>query len=189
MKKQTKTFTLSLLAASVAALSVGCASTGYARYDDSDDALGASAGAEIGGAEAGVSAGVDMDDNDLDADLDTNADLNADVDTDYDRTSTRGYNSDPAREGAARSTVTALSFVPETRATWVNRFPFYDWKLSVIETYTFAPPDPTLSVTSGADLPTFSENLEPGSVFVEAAGGSGEITAGRVIRHSPLPIR
>lgn len=184
MKKQTKTFTLSLLAASVAALSVGCASTGYARYDDSDDAVGASAGAEVGGAEAGVSAGVDVDDNDLDADSDLNTTM---VDQDYDANYDRRNTSDPAK-GAASLSETTLSFTPETRANWVNRFPFYDWNIRVINTYTFAVPDPALTVTS-RDLPTFSENLEPGSVFVEAAGGAGEVTAGRVIRHSPLPTR
>ena len=192
MKKQTKTFTLSLLAASVAALSVGCASTGYARYDDSDDAVGASAGAEVGGAEAGVSAGVDVDDNDLDvnadADVDNDADLNTTmVDRDQDYSLTSRDATDP--DHAASISETALSFSPETRANWVNRFPFYDWHTQVIQTYTFAVPDPDVTVSSSANLPTFNENLEPGSVFVEAAGGSGQVRTGRIIQHSPLPTR
>ena len=161
--------------------------------------MGASAEAEVGGAEAGVSAGVDLDDDldttrtldadtRVDADLDADADVNTTmIDRDYD--ADVRYGSDPEVEGSARSTVTALSFAPETRANWVNRFPFYDWNIRVIETYTFAVPDPDITVTAGRDLPTFSEDLEPGAVFVEAAGGAGEITAGRVIQHSPVPTR
>lgn len=200
MKKQTRTFTLSILAAAVAALSVGCASTGYARYDDPDtDAMGVSAGAEVGEAEADVRADVDLNDDDMDLEVndDIEVDVNDDVDVDrdyvivdeadYDR-DTR-YDIDAEAEAAANSTVSALSFAPETRATWVNKFPFYDWNLAVVETYTFAVPDPEITVTASSDLPTFSEDLEPGSVFVEAAGGAGEITAGRVIRHSPTPTR
>lgn len=178
MKKQTNNLKLTVLAASVAVLSVGCASTGYARYDDDRNAMGASAGAEVGGAEAGVSAGVDIDD-------DPGLDRDYNYDTDYDQTDM----ADAALEGSSRSTVSALSFSPETRPTWVNKFPFYDWNLAVVETYTFAVPDPDLTLTAGTDAPAFRADMEPGSVFVEAAGGAGEITAGRVIRHSPTPIR
>lgn len=202
MKKQTRTFTLSILAAAVAALSVGCASTGYARYDDPDtDAMGVSAGAEVGEAEADVRADVDLNDDDMDLEVndDIEVDVNDDVDVDVDRDyvivdeadydrDTR-YDIDAEAEAAANSTVSALSFAPETRATWVNKFPFYDWNMAVVETYTFAVPDPEITVTASSELPTFSEDLEPGSVFVEAAGGAGEITAGRVIRHSPTPTR
>lgn len=204
MKKQTRTFTLSILAAAVAALSVGCSSTGYARYDDQDsDAMGVSAGAEVGEAEADIDADVDLDnDADLNDDLDVDVDADADeMDVDVD-TDDRDYvviedmdddlgtpYAEELEEGAASSTVTALSFAPETRATWVNKFPFYDWNMAVVQTYTFAVPDPDLTVTAATELPTFSEDLEPGSVFVEAAGGAGEITAGRVIQHSPTPTR
>ncbi|HTG44966.1 MAG TPA: hypothetical protein VK633_10590, partial [Verrucomicrobiae bacterium] len=96
---------------------------------------------------------------------------------------------DANAEGAARSTVTALSFNPETRADWVNKFPFYDrnWEMATIDTLTFAVTDPSLHAASSSDLPQFSENLPPGSVFVESAGGAGEVRTGRVIQHSPNP--
>lgn len=95
-----------------------------------------------------------------------------------------------ADEGAARATVSALSFNPETRATWVNKFPFYDnsRRIVAIETYTFAVPDSDLRASiDRSDLPQFSMDLPPGSVFVESAGGSGEVRTGRVIQHSPNP--
>jgi hypothetical protein len=91
-------------------------------------------------------------------------------------------------EGAARVTVSALSFVPETRANWVNRFPFYDqqYRLVNMETYTFAVPDPNLHASANNGFPEFSVNLPPGSVFVESAGGAGAVRTGRIIQHSPM---
>ena len=155
MKKQNNAFKLTFLGAAVAALGVGCASSGYARYDadaDTSNDMGASAQVELGT------------DNDVIA---ANADDQA----------------------AAQSTVSALSRTFDTRANWVNKFPFYDWDIRTIETYTFAAPDPQLNVSGSSDAPSFSASLPPGSVFVEAAGGSGEVRAGRVIRHSPNPTR
>ena len=102
------------------------------------------------------------------------------------------YDHDMARrEGAARVTVSALSFTPETRAAYVNKFPFYDsnWRLRDINLYTFAVHDPALHAYASSDLPHFSENLPPGSVFVESAGGAGEVRTGRVIQHSPMLSR
>jgi hypothetical protein len=102
------------------------------------------------------------------------------------------YDHDMARrEGEARVTVSALSFTPETRAAYVNKFPFYDqnWKLRDISVYTFAVHDPELHASASSDLPHFSENLPPGSVFVESAGGAGEVRTGRVIQHSPMLSR
>lgn len=185
MKKQKNLLIFSLLAASVAGLSIGCASSGYARYDDDQsDAMGVSAGAEVG-TDADLDADVDIDTNDADIDIDTDRNYRSDYRSD-------NYRSDldlSEDEASSRSTVSALSFGPETRPTHVNKWPFYDWNVRVIETYTFAVPDPDLSVTTTSDYPEFSANLAPGSVFVEAAGGEGEVRAGRVIQHSPNPVR
>lgn len=91
---------------------------------------------------------------------------------------------------AAQSTVSALGRSVETRAEWVNKHPFYDYNIRTIEMYTFAVPDPTLDLAANtSDAPEFSVNLEPGAVFVEAAGGEGEVRTGRVIQHSPNPMR
>jgi hypothetical protein len=168
--KQTNALKLTFLAASVAAFGVGCASTGYARYDtdttQQDHAMGASASAEVGTDQ------MNMDAQHYRGDRDMNV---------------------AAREndGEARVTVSALSFTPDTRATWVNKYPFWDtrWQTRTIDVYTFAAPDPSLDLAASSDLPQFSVNLPPGSVFVESAGGAGEVRAGRVIQHSPVPIR
>lgn len=111
----------------------------------------------------------------------------ASVDTgmDADRHMSSSLNS--GEEADASSTVTALSFTAPTDATQINKWPFWEWRLRSVDTYTFAVPDPTVQVSASSDLPQFSVNLPPGSVFVEAAGGSGETRAGRVIQHSPNP--
>jgi hypothetical protein len=186
--KQINALKLSFLAAFVALLGVGCASSGHARYDaDSnylDRGVGVSAGAEVG----------TDDDLDIDADADLDVDRNRGVDRDRDVDLDRNFESrtrmDGSGAGTAQSTVSALSFNPDTRAEWLNKFPFYDRNLRVIETHTFAVPDPALEMSATRrDLPEFSVNLPPGSVFVEAAGGAGEVRAGRVIQHSPNPVR
>ena len=185
----------------VAALTVGCASSGYARYDDDTPAyrseVGVSASAPAD-ADLSVSARTDAD---VDADLTTTADsdLSARTDIDVSPDANVGVSArsdmgsdydvvvvDDDEEGEARSTVSALSFNPDTRATWVTKFPF-DRQIRVIETYTFAPPDPELDDI--VDAPRFSASMPPGSVYVEAAGGAGEVRAGRVIQHSPNPVR
>ena len=160
---------LTCVGALVAALGVGCASSGYARYDaDSTDT------------DASVAASAD-----LGTDT-TSTGAYAQMDTGTDRATILV---DDEAEGEARVTVSALSFNPETRANWVNKFPFYDqnWNLRVIETYTFAAPDPNLEIASRSDLPEFSTSLPAGAVYVEAAGGAGEVRTGRVIQHSPNP--
>jgi len=153
MKEQTSILKLSLLAGSVAAFAVGCASSGYAHYDKDADrhGMGTSASAQVG----------------------------------TDRYNTVVVDEDAAKE--ARQTVSALSFSPVTQATEVNKFPFYDWNLKSIDLYTFAVPNPDLKVKTRSDLPEFSVNLPPGSVYVESAGGRGEVRAGEVIQHSPNP--
>ena len=172
--KKLDAFKLSLLAASVAGLGVGCASSGYARNDNDRYDRGASAGLSANVDGAGASAG---------------AQVGTDRTTTY-TTSTQSdrYYGDTRDEGAARVTVSALSFTPETRADWVNKFPFYDhsWQLRDVSVYTFAVPDPSLHASVTTDLPQFSVNLPPGSVFVESAGGAGEVRTGRVIQHSPM---
>ena len=173
MKEKTA-LKLSVLAASLAAFGMGCASTGYARYDaNTSPSMGVSASAETG------------------TDRDMNTRTYVDTSTGY--TSDRDWRLAKRNEGEARVTVSALSFNPETRATWVNKFPFYDrnYNLVAIETYTFAVPD-KVDLAANADLsglPEFSVNLPPGSVFVESAGGAGEVRTGRVIQHSPNPMR
>lgn len=170
---------LSLVAASVAGLGMGCASSGYTRLNDRG--MGAGAGAEVAGVGASASADVGTDQSYTAGDYSTRHD--------------RYHPADAAdqAEGASRVTVSALSFTPETRANWVNKFPFYDqnWRLRTIDTYTFAVPDPDLSAPASrnSDRPQFSENLPPGSVFVESAGGADEVQTGRIIRHSPIPSR
>ena len=198
--KHNNALKLSLATAFVAALGIGCASSGYARYDadtDMDTDMGAAAGAEVGTASIDADASIDTDNNldiDRNMDLDTRADIDSradvDLDTDYDVDSDvdMASNIDSEEEAAARSTVTALGRAEETRADWVNKFPFYDarWRMRTIETYTFAVPDPEADAID-ATAPSFSVNLPPGSVFVEAAGGSGETEVNRVIQHTVNP--
>jgi hypothetical protein len=192
MKKQITILKLTCLAATVAMVTVGCATSGQARVDTDDDAMGAAGKVEVG-TDADADIDVDVDRSNLDrssdihlrSDLDrthyrsdshlrSDADLRADVDE-----------NDAA---AARATVSALSFVPETRPEWINRFGM-DWaqRMQTIEVYTFRVPD--LDLNASDDLPQFSANLPVGSAYVEAAGGSGEVSTRRVIQHSPNPIR
>lgn len=76
-----------------------------------------------------------------------------------------------------------LSYTPLTSPVelvkWSQDFP----TVRVMEVYRFFAPT---EVDEPLDtLPTFSENLPPGSVFVEAAGAEAEPRAYRVIRHAP----
>lgn len=144
----------------MAVLGVGCATSGHARYDADADM----------NSDMGVSARAEMgtDRHDMEAD----------------------YHASDDDRAAAQSTVSALGRSVDTRAQWVNKFPFYDLNLRTVETYTFAAPDPGLDFASAdTSAPEFSVDLEPGSVYVEAAGGEGEVRAGRVIRHSANPMR
>ena len=88
-----------------------------------------------------------------------------------------------AGDAEANSTVSALGRSVDTRASWVNRFPFYDHSLRTIETYTFTP---DREVYANADVDGFDTDLPEGSVYVEAAGGA---SSGQVIRHTPNPTR
>lgn len=197
MKEQINVLKLTVLTASVAAFGVGCASSGYARYDNdsSNHAMGASASADVGSASAGVSASADADttpDANIRTDMDTHMD-HADI-NDHNHRSHRYHDSrysmddrDHESAGEARETVSAMSFTAVTNARQVNQFPFYDWPLRSIDTYTFAVPDPDVNISARSDLPQFSVNLPPGSIYVESAGGAGEVKAGRVIQHSPNP--
>jgi hypothetical protein len=84
-----------------------------------------------------------------------------------------------ASEGSVSS---QLAFTPVTSpkelVKWAHDFP----TVRVMESYTMAAPATVEAPV--ADLPTFSVNLPPGSVFVEAAGGESGTTY-RVIRHTP----
>ena len=116
----------------------------------------------------------------LPLDTDNDLDLDSDFDADLDTTSVD-------RSGGS-STVTAMSFTAVTDARHQNKWMFDpNVQFRAIETYTFAVPDPGLDISGTSDLPEFSVNLPPGSVYVEAAGGAGETQVGRVIQHSPNP--
>ena len=201
--KQVTALKLTCVGAFVATLGVGCASSGYARYDadstDMDQGMGVSASADVGTdnqirTEADVrnerASTVVVDDRDSTVIIDTDRDdavVNADPEIYVDRDLAVA---DTDVEGEERVTVSALSFVPETRATWVNKFPFYDrnFNLRAIEVHTFAVPS-DLDLNTDNDAPEFRADLPAGSVFVEAAGGAGEVQTGRVIQHSPSPTR
>jgi hypothetical protein len=212
--KQVTALKLTCVGAFVATLGVGCASSGYARYDadstDMDQGVGVSASADVG-TDNKIRTEADVrNENAIRTDLrkddsttvvvDTDRDNTVIVDTDRDDVV---VNADPEiyvdrdrrivdmdAEGEDRITVSALSFVPETRATWVNKFPFYDrhWNIRAIEVHTFAVPS-NVDVDVNRDTPEFRADLPAGSVFVEAAGGAGDVRTGRVIQHSPSPTR
>lgn len=190
--KQITALKLTCVGAFVATLGVGCASSGYARYDadqtDMNQGVGVSAGADIG-TESSASINAD-------ADLDHNASIRTDSDADFVSSADMRNDGDirvvdESAEGEARVTVSALSLTPETRANWMTKFPFYDQNKQIrsINTYTFAVPDPEVETRIDSGAPEFSASLPPGSVFVEAAGGAGEVRTGRVIQHSPNPTR
>jgi hypothetical protein len=215
--KQITALKFACVGAFVATLGVGCASSGYARADadstDMDRGMGVSAGADVGSASASVDADTSIrtDSNQIrtevdspsvrtDVDVDSptiRTDVDTDIDTDRDITIVdRDVNTMTTTdtEGEDRITVSALAMNPETRATWVNRFPFYDSgrQLRTIDVITFAVPDPDADIelsTRASDAPDFRSDLPSGSVFVEAAGGAGEVSTGRVIQHSPNPTR
>lgn len=145
MKKQTRVLKLTALAGAMAALFVGCASSGVAHYDRDNRAVGTSAQIETGTAVA------------------------------------------PMDEAAARSTVSALSFSPETRPAFANKWPV-EWNIRTIDTYTFrVPAGTTVAAGETTTGPEFAASMQPGAVFVEAAGGAGETRTVRVIQHSPNP--
>jgi hypothetical protein len=75
-----------------------------------------------------------------------------------------------------------LSYSPLTRAKDMNKFP-QEYNVRSIEVYTFAAPEP--NVVASADLPSFSADLPPGTVFVEAAGADQPARVRRVIQQSP----
>jgi hypothetical protein len=183
--KEITALKLTCVGAFVATLGVGCASTGYARYDadrtDMDQGVGVSASADVGTDRSTIV----HTDSDKTTAVHTDADRDHIVLVDGDHDSTLVV---PDTEGEERITVSALSFSPETRATWVNRFPFYDnnWRLRTIDTYTFAVPE---DVNLKDNDREFSASMPSGTVFVEAAGGAGEVRTGRIIQHSPSPTR
>jgi hypothetical protein len=178
---------LTCVGAFVAALGVGCASTGYARYDaDSDRDVGVAASADVGtDRDVRISSSTDTDIA-ASADLDRHESrgASAQLDTGTDRATIVVDDDVTEVEGEERVTVSALSFNPETRANWVNKFPFYDqnWNLRVIEVYTFAPDE-------DVEMPEFRTSLRPGETYAEAAGGTAVVSSGRarVIQHSPNP--
>jgi hypothetical protein len=199
--KQVTALKLTCVGAFVATLGVGCASSGYARYDadstDMDQGVGVSASADVG-TDNQIRTEADVrNENAIRTDLRKDESTTVVVDTDRDNTV---VNADPEvyvdrdraivdmdAEGKDRITVSALSFVPETRATWVSKFPL-DRNLRAIEVHTFAVPS-DIDVDTDRNTPEFRADLPAGSVFVEAAGGAGDVRTGRVIQHSPSPTR
>jgi hypothetical protein len=185
---------LTCVGAFVATLGVGCASSGYARYDadqtDMNQGVGVSASADVGtDANAGDSTVIRTE-------MNKDAVLVGTSEVQPVSTSNTVVLSDPDgdedmvvadTEGEDRVTVSALSFGPETRARYANTFPFYDrnWQLRTIDVFTFAVP----SDVDVDDDREFSASMPSGTVFVEAAGGAGEVRTGRIIQHSPNPTR
>lgn len=195
MKKQITILKLTCLAATVAMVTVGCATSGQARVDTDDDAMGASGRVEVGSdVDADIDADIDTDsDADVDvevkkSDLDRPSEIHLRSDRDLDTDADIYAEVDENDKASARATVSALSFSPETRADWMNRFGM-DWaqRMQTIEVYTFHVPD--LDLDSTDSLPSFSANLPVGSAYVEAAGGAGDVRTRRVIQHSPNPTR
>jgi hypothetical protein len=74
-------------------------------------------------------------------------------------------------------------WVPLTDTRYLGMFPL-EWNPVAYENYTFAVPVQGAATTSTSSLPQFSENLQPGEAFVEAAGGASEVK--RVIKYSPF---
>jgi hypothetical protein len=190
--KQIIALKLTCVGAVVATLGMGCASTGYARYDadqtDMDQGVGVSASADVGTDSSAIRTEADLRDENaaiVRTDLDQHDTVVVDMDSKHEALLAADT------EGEERVTVSALSFTPDTRAAWVNKFPFYDRKIRTIDTYTFAVPDDSVDVATirRSDEPEFRTDLPSGSVFVEAAGGAGEVRTGRVIQHSPSPTR
>jgi hypothetical protein len=191
---------LTCVGAFVATLGVGCASSGYARYDadqtDMDQGVGVSASADVGTDSAVIRKDSDTTIVRTDLDNDSNVVVRSDLDTDADAVVLQDPDGEEDMvvadtEGEERVTVSALSFSPETRANWVNKFPFYDrnYRLRTIDVYTFAVPDDVdLDVDDDNDR-EFSASMPAGTVFVEAAGGAGEVRSGKIIQHSPTPTR
>lgn len=70
---------------------------------------------------------------------------------------------------------------PEILVKWAQDFP----NVKALETYVMAVPAETDEPVE--NLPEFSVNLPPGSVFVEPAGGEGPLVPYTLIRHTPHP--
>jgi hypothetical protein len=188
--KQVTALKLACVGAFVATLGVGCASTGYAKNDadmsDEDQAVGVSASASVG-TDSSVSVSSDAN---ASTEKTTTVSNEGQTTTTTVTTTNTGEHPIIVDEGEARVTVSALSMSPETRASWVSRFPFYDRNYRTIDIYNFAVADDTdveMSTTMEGE-PQFTSDLPPGTVFVEAAGG-GEVRTGRIIQHSPNPTR
>lgn len=178
--KQITPLKLTCVGAFVAALGVGCASSGTAHYDaNSDNGVSVAASADAGtDRDVRIASSTDMDSHDSrgsSAQMDTGSD-----------TATVVVNNEPVTvEGGDRITMSALSFSPETRANKVNIFPFYDnnWNLRTIDTYVFTPDE-------DASVQEFTTAVSPGTLYNEAAGGTPEVVStgtGRAILHSPNP--
>lgn len=174
---------LTCVGAFVAALGVGCASSGTAQYDASSDrGVSVAASADTGtDRDVRIASSTDLDSHEArgtSATMDTGSGYTTTT------TTTTVVEEQPLLEGEDRITVSALSSSPDTRANWVNRFPFQDGNklFRTIETYTFAPDEE-------ASLQEFTEAVKPGTLYSEAAGGSATVVrgGGRVIQHSPNP--
>jgi len=93
-----------------------------------------------------------------------------------------------ARTDVDETTVSALSFGPQTQPRQLAKWPL-EWNVKVHETYTFAVPDPGLTADMDADTgrTTFTEATPRGAAFEEAAGAGTSVRGYRVVRHSPNP--
>jgi len=163
---------LTCVGAFVAALGVGCASSGTAQYDaSSDKGVSVAASADTGTDQDVIVA----------SSTGTPAQMETGTSTAIVTESGALVPTQPV-EGADRITVTAMSFSPDTRASWVSRFPFWEQNFRTIETFTFIPDE-------DVSLREFTTAVAPGTIYHEAAGGTTAVSArhGRVIQHSPNP--
>ena len=103
--------------------------------------------------------------------------------------SSTGYSENTSTdENAAYRWVSSGGWTPLTDVRQLGKFPI-EWNPVAYETYMIRVPiaDQSLAMSSSTSLPSFSESLEPGDAFVEAAGAEGDSgQAKRVVLYSPF---
>jgi hypothetical protein len=109
-------------------------------------------------------------------------------------TSMRSENSSTDSNAAYRF-VSSAGWAPITSSRQLNSYPQgrywnpSDFGPVSYETYTFAVPAAGQPATTDTSVAQFNEGMQPGDVFVEAAGGPGDNRSGttrRVILYSPF---
>lgn len=92
-------------------------------------------------------------------------------------------------EYAAYRVAGGSGFQPITDIRQMGRFPVQWNPVSAGEQYVFQVPAKSTTVASTSDLPAYSDSLQPGDAFVEAAGSSNEGEVKRVILYTPFAGR